>query len=201
MAELRVIRYSEPRALDGTPLFLATHVPVRTLLDYVETGRTLDDFLNNFPDVNREHAVAFLEEAIRSSESFEVDRLKKYDTVVLSGQSALRALLTLNGGATIAFLTFMGHLWEKSALPAQATGAFIGALRYFVYGTFAAVFGYGTIFLATGLSLYGWRKLTNLMAGVTVVVGGASLVCFLVASWRAIAGFHILSHLAQPLTK
>jgi len=201
MPELRAIRYSEPRTNDGTPLFLATQVPVRTLLDYLETGRTLDEFLNNFPDVKREHAIAFLEEAIETSESFEVDRLKKYDTVVLSGQSALRALLTLNGGATIAFLTFMGHLWEKGSLPVQSTDAFIGALRYFVYGTFAAVVGYGTIFLATGLSLYGWRKLTNWMSGVTVIVGGVSLAYFLIASWRAVAGFHSLSRLASLLIK
>jgi hypothetical protein len=42
-----------------------------------------------------------------------IDALKKYETVVNSGQSALRALLTMNGGATIAFLMFIGHLWDK----------------------------------------------------------------------------------------
>jgi hypothetical protein len=43
----------------------------------------------------------------------EVDRSKKYDTVVSSGQSALRSLLTMNGGAIIVFLTFLGHLWDR----------------------------------------------------------------------------------------
>ena len=43
----------------------------------------------------------------------QVDLLKKYETVVSSGQSALKALLTINAGATIAFLTFIGHLLDK----------------------------------------------------------------------------------------
>src|SRR6185436_15255597 len=108
MAEERKIIYSEPDRAGGPPLFIGTRVPVGTLLEYLESGHTLEAFLENFPLITRERAVAFLEEATRVSESSEVDRLKKYDTVVTSGQSALRALLTLNGGATIALLTFMG---------------------------------------------------------------------------------------------
>src|SRR4051812_25355947 len=65
----------------------------------------------------------------------QIDPVKKYDTVVSSGQSALRALLTLAGGATIAFLTFIGHLWEKGTLSSESSHLFVDALQMFIYGT------------------------------------------------------------------
>lgn len=49
--------------LGGTPVFAGTRVPVQTLLDYLEGGERLDDFLDNFPTVARSQAVAFLEKA------------------------------------------------------------------------------------------------------------------------------------------
>ena len=49
--------------MGGTPVFAGTRVPVRTLLDYLKGGETIDDFLGGFPTVSREHVVAFLEEA------------------------------------------------------------------------------------------------------------------------------------------
>ena len=47
--------------LGGTPVFAGTRVPVRTLFDYLEEGDTLNDFLDDFPAVSREHAVKVLE--------------------------------------------------------------------------------------------------------------------------------------------
>jgi uncharacterized protein (DUF433 family) len=47
--------------LGSTPVFAGTRVPVRTLFDYVEEGDTLNDFLDDFPAVSREHAVKVLE--------------------------------------------------------------------------------------------------------------------------------------------
>ena len=49
--------------MSGTPCFAGTRVPVRSLLDYIEGGDTLDDFLEQFPTVSRKQAVAFLEQA------------------------------------------------------------------------------------------------------------------------------------------
>ena len=54
---------SSPDILGGTPVFAGTRVPVQTLLDYLEGGHTLDEFLDGFPGVTREQAVAFLEMA------------------------------------------------------------------------------------------------------------------------------------------
>jgi uncharacterized protein (DUF433 family) len=52
-----------PEILGGTPVFRGTRVPIQTLFDYLEGGETLKDFLEGFPTVTRESAVAALEEA------------------------------------------------------------------------------------------------------------------------------------------
>jgi len=49
--------------LGGVPVFRGTRVPFQALLDYLESGQTLGDFLNDFPTVTRETAIAALEEA------------------------------------------------------------------------------------------------------------------------------------------
>jgi len=54
---------SSPDILSGTPVFAGTRVPVQALIDYLEGGETIDDFLAGFPTVKREQVVAFLEEA------------------------------------------------------------------------------------------------------------------------------------------
>jgi uncharacterized protein (DUF433 family) len=54
---------SSPDILSGTPVFAGTRVPVHTLIEYLEGGETIDDFLAGFPTVRREQVVAFLEEA------------------------------------------------------------------------------------------------------------------------------------------
>ncbi|BAS28114.1 DUF433 domain-containing protein [Limnochorda pilosa] len=48
--------------LGGTPVFVGTRVPVETLFDYLVGGQTLDEFLDDFPSVDRTHAIAALEE-------------------------------------------------------------------------------------------------------------------------------------------
>ncbi len=52
-----------PDVLSGTPVFAGTRVPVQALIDYLEGGETIDDFLTGFPTVKREQVFAFLEEA------------------------------------------------------------------------------------------------------------------------------------------
>ena len=49
--------------MGGTAVFHGTRVPVQTLIDYLEAGESIDDFLEGFPTVTRERVVAFLEEA------------------------------------------------------------------------------------------------------------------------------------------
>jgi uncharacterized protein (DUF433 family) len=60
------IVHSDPEILGGTPVFVGTRVPVQALLDFLEGGDTIEEFLDNYPGVSREQAVAFLEEAGRA---------------------------------------------------------------------------------------------------------------------------------------
>ena len=52
-----------PEVMGGTPVFTGTRVPVQTLIDYLEGGDSIDDFLEGFPTVKREQVIELLEEA------------------------------------------------------------------------------------------------------------------------------------------
>lgn len=58
----RVI-FCSPDIMGGTPCFSGTRVPVQTLLDYLEAGESINDFLEGFPTVSRQQVLAFLERA------------------------------------------------------------------------------------------------------------------------------------------
>ena len=55
--------HSHPEIMSGTPVFVGTRVPVQALVDFLEEGDTIDSFLDSFPTVTREQAVAFIEQA------------------------------------------------------------------------------------------------------------------------------------------
>ena len=66
--EIQVLRVKEviskdPEVLGGTPVFSGTRVPFQALLDYLEGGQTLAEFLDDFPTVTRDAAIAALEQA------------------------------------------------------------------------------------------------------------------------------------------
>jgi uncharacterized protein (DUF433 family) len=60
--------HSDPAILGGTPVFRGTRVPVKNLVDYLAAGDTPDQFLDDFPTVKREQAVAALEQAVAALE-------------------------------------------------------------------------------------------------------------------------------------
>ncbi len=62
----RQIVHSDPEIVSGTPVFVGTRVPAQALLDYLEGGETIEEFLDDFRSVSREQAIAFLEEAGRA---------------------------------------------------------------------------------------------------------------------------------------
>ncbi|MCE0522351.1 MAG: DUF433 domain-containing protein [Methylacidiphilales bacterium] len=53
--------HSDPEIMGGTPVFVGTRVPVRTVFDYLADGSSLDEFLDDFPTVSRQNAVKVLE--------------------------------------------------------------------------------------------------------------------------------------------
>ncbi len=63
MPENSPVISTSPDVMGGTPVFAGTRVPVKTLLDYLKAGESIDDFLDGFPTVTREQVIALLEEA------------------------------------------------------------------------------------------------------------------------------------------
>jgi uncharacterized protein (DUF433 family) len=55
--------HSDPDILGGTPVFVGTRVPLQALIDYIEGGHSLEEFLDDFPTVSRALAIAALEQA------------------------------------------------------------------------------------------------------------------------------------------
>ena len=63
MSRATAVVHSDPEILGGTPVFHGTRVPFRNLIDYLERGYSLEEFLDAFPSVTREQVVASLEAA------------------------------------------------------------------------------------------------------------------------------------------
>lgn len=61
--DIQKIVQIDPEIMSGTPCFAGTRVPVQTLIDYIEGGHPIEDFLDGFPSVSREQVTAFLDEA------------------------------------------------------------------------------------------------------------------------------------------
>ena len=61
----RSVIHSDPGILGGTTVFVGTRVPVQALIDYLEAGRPLAEFLDDFPSVTHDQAIAVLERAAR----------------------------------------------------------------------------------------------------------------------------------------
>ena len=61
--KLSDVFHSDPEILGGTPVFTGTRVPVQNLVDYLEGGETIDEFLAGFPTVKRDQVIAFIEAA------------------------------------------------------------------------------------------------------------------------------------------
>ncbi|MBI3303285.1 MAG: DUF433 domain-containing protein, partial [Deltaproteobacteria bacterium] len=63
MPDEKPVVHSDPEIMSGTPVFVGTRVPFETLLDYLEAGQPLSEFLEDFPTVSKEQAIAALEQA------------------------------------------------------------------------------------------------------------------------------------------
>ncbi len=60
---LSEVFHSDPEIMGGTPVFTGTRVPVQNLVDYLEGGESIDEFLAGFPTVRREQVIGFIEAA------------------------------------------------------------------------------------------------------------------------------------------
>jgi uncharacterized protein (DUF433 family) len=61
LKQLKGIVHSDPEIMGGTPVFVGTRVPLQNLVDYLEGGESIEDFLDAFPTVKREQIIAVIE--------------------------------------------------------------------------------------------------------------------------------------------
>lgn len=60
---MKGVIHSDPEIMSGAPVFIGTRVPVQNLIDYLEGGHDIDEFLDDFPSVTREQVLAVLEQS------------------------------------------------------------------------------------------------------------------------------------------
>jgi uncharacterized protein (DUF433 family) len=63
LEDLKGVIHSDPEIMGGTPVFVGTRVPLQNLIDYLEGGESIEDFLDGFPSVKREQVIAVIEAA------------------------------------------------------------------------------------------------------------------------------------------
>ena len=61
--DLQGVVHSDPEIMGGTPVFVGTRVPLQNLIDYLEGGESIEDFLDGFPSVKRDQVIAVIEAA------------------------------------------------------------------------------------------------------------------------------------------
>ena len=66
LAPLKGIVHSDPEIMGGTPVFVGTRVPLQNLIDYLEGGESIEDFLDAFPSVKRKQVIAVIEAGRRT---------------------------------------------------------------------------------------------------------------------------------------
>ena len=76
--DIKKLISKDPEVLGGTPVFSGTRVPIESLFDHLEAGVSLDEFLDDFPTVSRDQAVALLEIANKILNSKDLEKL--YET-------------------------------------------------------------------------------------------------------------------------
>jgi len=117
--------------------------------------------------------------------------LEGFRQIIALGQSTLKSMMLINGGAAVALLAFLGNLITRAGSSASVV-AFAGSMRMFVVGVFLAAVAYATTYLSQ-LFYNGekdWQQRTGLVFHVvTSLVGAASLAAFLWGAHAAYNGF------------
>jgi hypothetical protein len=109
--------------------------------------------------------------------------------VVDSGQSTIKTLLVLNGGAAISFLTFLGQAFKDESIPSQLVGPFGLALRFFMAGAFLAATCAGSTYLSNLVQSLGWARSGRVFLCIAILVGFISLISFATGGWIASGTF------------
>lgn len=145
-----------------------------------------------------EHYKAQLQQHTEAMKQAHTAQLEMFKSIIAAGQNAIRSMITINGGASIAMLAFIGHL---ARIGSTAIPTYAGCLAPFVIGTLLA----GTVSGGTYLSqwLYGGESPASVRAGfyinlVVIALGIGSFTAFGLGGWWTYEAFLSLPPIANP---
>ncbi len=118
-------------------------------------------------------------------------KIEEFKSVISAGQTALRSAILINGGAAIALLSFIGHIWNTNTSTAIAK-EITCSLFIFLIGVLAGTVSTGTTYLSQYSYGYGKYKLGHIINILTIMIIIISYICFLYGGYIAYNSF--ISH-------
>jgi hypothetical protein len=166
-------------------------VALKSFLDSLEVEASGRPPQHAVAEANLEEYRARLSKWVADNAHFNEWSLESFRQVIALGQSAIKSIFFINGGAAVALLAFIGHL-ATSATIAKAVMPFANSLRLFVFGVFCAALTSALTYLCQ--LAYGGSKPLHVRLGVglhilTVLAGVGSFVCFFFGAEAAYGAF------------
>jgi hypothetical protein len=152
----------------------------------------LDDMLKEPPEepagVILERYRAELQHWVEQHKALEAFNIEMFRAVITCGQSALKNAVLINGGAGVALLAFIGHVWEKDLAPEIVRGL-TWSLLLFICGVLASAVAAGTTYLSQALWASDWERTAHAINYTTVVLVGMSYLAFAIGGYEAYSAF------------
>jgi len=152
----------------------------------------LDDMLKEPPEeranVTLERYRAELQHWVEQNKAVEAFNIEMFRSVLATGQSALKNAMLINGGAGVALLAFIGHVWEKALTPASVRGL-TWSLVLFMAGVLASAMAAGTTYLSQAFYANDWARTADAIKYFTIFLVGMSYVAFAIGGYEAYSAF------------
>jgi len=158
-------------------------VEVARLIEWIDSyGAQQPSAVN--PQFELERYKAILENDRLSYRARHESAMQMFDSVISSGQGALRAALVLGGGSCVALLAFFGNIWNKGVGESTITGL-SQALSLFTFAVLSAVVAYGGTYLTQFVYAREWTRLGNVGNVITIILVVSSYVLFVLGAFEA----------------
>jgi hypothetical protein len=152
----------------------------------------LDDMLKEPPEeptvVILERYRAELQHWVEQHKAAEAFNLEMFRAVMTCGQSAMKNAMLINGGAGVALLAFIGHVWDKT-LAAATVKDLTWSLLFFMSGVLASAIAAGTTYVSQAFWASDWQRTAHAINYVTIVLVGMSYLAFAIGGYEAYSAF------------
>jgi hypothetical protein len=152
----------------------------------------LDDMLKEPPEeptvVILERYRAQIQHWVEQNKAVEAFNLEMFRAVLACGQSAMKNAMLINGGAGVALLAFIGHVWDKTLAAASVKGL-TWSLLLFMSGVLASAVAAGTTYLAQAFYASDWQRTGYAINYVTIGLVVMSYLAFAMGGYEAYSAF------------